>query len=224
MREGETVKLITLDFEGTLVNFQWKLSEAVADVLAALAAAGAPAGILTGLNYAQIYNLVRESEEQWGFAPDRLIKLVDEVYDKFDLDAASRWESVEGLHETLAQLKKDFRLALVSNIGQKALAAVLNKLGLSQAFDLIVTRNEVIMLKPHPEGLLKAIAQAGVTPGDVLHVGDSLADLYAARKAGVKICIVLGGESDPQTLLKEEPELVVDKFCVLPARLAELAF
>jgi HAD superfamily hydrolase (TIGR01549 family) len=218
------MKLITLDFEGTLVNFQWKLSEAVGEVLEALTRAGIPTECFHGMNYAAIYNLVRENEEKWGFASNQLIKLVDEVYDKFDLDAASRWEPVEGLLDILTRLKQDYRLALVSNIGQQGLTAVLSNFGLHKTFDIIVSRNDVVMLKPHPEGLLKAINQAGVITQDVLHIGDSLADLFAARSVGIKIGIVLGGENTPQVLLREQPDLVIDKFCDLPTCLTELAF
>jgi len=217
------IKLITLDFEGTLVDFQWKLAEAVGETLQLLSKRGIPGEFFTGLDYAAIYNHVRQKERAWGFPGNTLLSLIGAVYDKYDLDAASRWKPVPDIHTLLDRLK-GYRTALVSNVGKKALLKILPEFGLLNSFALIITRNDVNMLKPSGEGLLRAIDWAGVKKEDTIHIGDSLSDLHAARAAGVKTAIVLGGENDPETLIKEKPDLLLKSLSDLPAALKSMEF
>ncbi len=217
------MKLITFDFEGTLVNFQWNLDGAVTEVIAAMSREGIDPAVLQGMNYAAIYNYVEEKEQEWGFANGYLVSIIAGIYDKYDLDATSRWLPVDGLAGTLHRLE-GYRLALVSNIGRISLAKVLPKFGLDQSFSITVSRNDVNVLKPDPEGLLQAITTFGTAKDEVIHIGDSLSDLYAARKAGVKVGIILGGENKPEVLLREEPDLVIDKLSSLPDALTKFGF
>lgn len=215
------MKLITLDWEGTLVDFQWDLAGAVAETTALLQVKAVPQSF-SGMDYAAIYNLVQEKGAQWGFADGSLLTLIDAVYDRYDLDAASRWITCEGLAQTLEALK-GYRLALVTNIGRKGIGRMLlNNAALSGSFGLILTRDDLPYLKPHPGGLQKAMAWAGVLPHETLHIGDSLSDLFAARNAGVKIGVVLGGQNTTETLLRESPDLVLEKLSHLPAAIQDI--
>jgi HAD superfamily hydrolase (TIGR01509 family) len=136
--------------------------------------------------------------------------LIGAVYDRYDLDAASRWHACEGLEETLKALK-GYKLALVSNVGRKAIDMMLNKFGLLGSFGLVLTRNDIPRLKPDPWGILEAMTWAGAGPEETMHIGDSLSDLLAARRAGVKIGIVMGGQDTAEALLQGKPDLVLEK-------------
>lgn len=213
------MKLITFDWEGTLVDFQWALEDAVKETTALLHEHKIPASF-EDMDYAAIYNLILTMEEDWGYQKGSLITLVDQIYDRYDLDAASRWVLCEELKSTITALK-GYKLALVSNIGRRGIDKILKLHGLEEAFGLILTRNEVPGLKPHPGGILQAIAWAGAGKDETLHIGDSLSDLYAARNAGVKIGVVLGGQNTAETLLREKPDLVMEKLKNLPSRIEE---
>jgi HAD superfamily hydrolase (TIGR01549 family) len=45
--------------------------------------------------------------------------------------------------------------------------------------------HDMALLKPHPDSLLRALASTGTAPGAALMIGDSVADLAAARAARV---------------------------------------
>lgn len=214
------MKLITLDWEGTLVDFQWALEDAVEEIATLFREQKIPAS-LEDMDYAAIYNLVLEMEEEWGYQKGCLITLVDRIYDRYDLDAASRWILCEELKMTITALK-GYQLALVSNVGRKGIEKMLKIHDLDEAFGLVLTRNDVPGLKPHPGGILKAVDWAGVGKDETLHIGDSLSDLYAARNAGVKIGVVLGGQNTAETLLREKPDLVLEKLKNLPSKILEL--
>jgi len=216
-------KLITFDFEGTLVDFQWKLEQAQQEALLLLAEKGISREIFCSTNYDAIYNLVQEKEEEWGFPPRYLTALLDDLYDKYDLDAASRWKAIDGIHDVLKQLQ-GYAKALISNVGSKGLIKALVQHGLRDKFDLIISRNDVRFLKPAAEGILKAISWAQVNKEKAIHIGDSLSDLFAARNAGVKAGIVLGGQDKAEELLKEKPELVINQIAELPSSLKSINF
>lgn len=216
-------KLITLDFEGTLVEFQWKLEEAQGEVLNLLVEKGISREIFDNTNYDAIYNLVQEKGEEWGFPDGYLTSLLDNVYDIYDLDAASRWKAMEGVHDVLEQLR-DYKTALISNVGRKGLSRALAQHGLQDKFGLTITRNEMRLLKPASEGLLKAVSWARVKKEEAIHIGDSLSDLFAARNAGIRVGIVLGGQNTPEVLLREKPDLVLNKLKELPSALKAINF
>lgn len=218
------MKLVTLDFEGTLVNFQWNLEKAREEALNVLVEMGISREIFcSNTNYDDIYNLVREKSKEWGFTGNRLITLIDEIYDFYDMDAASRWKPVEGVYEVLHQLK-EYKIALVTNVGKKGLKKALAQHGLEDSFDLIITRNDTLFLKPAGDALLQAIKRTGAKKENTVHIGDSLSDLYAARNAGVKSGIVLGGQNEPEELLREKPDFVLNKLTELPSALKKINF
>jgi len=93
-------KLVTLDFEGTLVGFQWNLTKAVDETLTILSEKGISRKKFRNMNYATIYNLVQEKGGEWGFPNNLLGSLLDDVYETYDIDAASRWKPVHGLLDT----------------------------------------------------------------------------------------------------------------------------
>jgi len=91
-----------------------------------------------------------------------------------------------GAQETLKLLRRHARLAIVSNTHPELLDRVMqNHPGLAENFDLIITRENVHNVKPHPEGIMQALFFFDADPGRTLMIGDSEKDLQAAQKAGV---------------------------------------
>lgn len=215
------MKLITLDWEGTLVDFQWNLDAAVAETTTMLEAGGIPGDTFTNLDYAAIYNLVEEKGTTCCCNDFPLTSLIDRIYDKYDLDAASRWVLDGNLTAMLNRLK-GFKLALVTNIGRKGIDSMLHKYNLRKYFGLILTRDDLRFLKPAPEGIEKAMFWAGAGKNETIHIGDSLSDVFAARNAGVRFGVVLGGQNTAEKLLQENPDLVLQKLEQLPEKLEQL--
>ena len=63
-------------------------------------------------------------------------------------------------------------------------------LGLADAFDTIVTADDVAETKPDPEGYRLALAQTRTDPTEALAVEDSAAGVRAALAAGVRVVTV----------------------------------
>lgn len=77
-------------------------------------------------------------------------------------------------------------MACVSN-WDCSLDLVLADLGLAESFELVVTSASAGVSKPDPAIFAYALKQLGCDAGSALHVGDSDADVAAARAAGVDV-------------------------------------
>jgi phosphoglycolate phosphatase len=196
---------VMFDFEGTLVDFQWRLQEAEAELREALATLGFPAGMFDGDSYATMWN--RAVLRPGGPAEAALRTALDPVYDRWDLDALSRWRPRSGAASLLRYLSvAGRRLALVSNIGARALGEALDRFGFAAYLDPVVTRDDVRLMKPVGEGLRRCLEHWDLAPEQALLVGDSRTDIGAARDAGVRVAIIVGGESDAHALAVAPPD------------------
>jgi len=94
--------------------------------------------------------------------------------------------------------RRGYRLGLLSNY---SLAAVirdsLDRLGLTEYFDLVVVSADLGLLKPDPELFLETARRIELDPADILYVGDNLrADIEGAFGAGMRTAHItehLGG-------------------------------
>jgi HAD superfamily hydrolase (TIGR01509 family) len=117
-----------------------------------------------------------------------------------------------GIEEVLDLLKRhDIRLAVFTGKGRKTTTITLNALHLASYFDLVVSGNDVVHHKPHPEGILRVLERFGISPGEALMVGDSMSDVKAARAAGVPIASVLWDCYDPESIRRENGECVFER-------------
>jgi putative hydrolase of the HAD superfamily len=95
------------------------------------------------------------------------------------------FEPVPGAEETLRELRqRGLRLAVVAN-WDCALPEHLERLGLDQLVDTVVTSARAGVAKPDPAIFELALAELGVTAGRALHVGDEQVDEEGAKAAGL---------------------------------------
>lgn len=85
----------------------------------------------------------------------------------------------------------------------------LEELGITARFPVVVGFEDVSWPKPHPEGVLRALEQLGVPPERALVVGDSVADVDAAKAAGCWSCLAIWGVPDgADRARRAQPDLV----------------
>ncbi len=97
----------------------------------------------------------------------------------------------EGIKEILEFLKsRGVLLALFTGKGKRTTVATLSALGMSGYFDMIVTGDDVENHKPSGDGIRKVLEAWSLPPEQALMVGDSAADVIAAREAGIPVAAV----------------------------------
>ncbi len=197
---------VIFDLEGTLVDFQWKIGEAVAKVKDQIRGWGWTAPLLNLTDYAELYNEgIRHAPD--AEAEERFLKVVDTIYDEYDRDALTRWDAQPSAKVLLSSLKAaGIPVALCSNVGRKAMDGILLLMGWNQAFNVTVSRDEVRFLKPDPEGLTKTIERLGLAPREVIFIGDSRTDIRTAKKAGCSVAVAAQGENTRKEMEPLHPD------------------
>ncbi len=202
-------KAVLFDFEGTLVDFQWQLDAAHAELRAAYAVLGLGGDDFTQGNYATMWNAAVDRLEPLG-RMEELRAALCPVYDRWDADALARWSPRPGAAALLLQLvAAGLRVGMVSNVGRKALAAALQRFGLAEWLKPVVSRDEVLQMKPGAEGIRRVLAEWRLAADDVLFIGDSRADVRGARAAGLRVAIIRGGESSEADFAGDPPDFMV---------------
>lgn len=116
-----------------------------------------------------------------------------------------------GVVETLDHLRTaGVALALITNKPARFLPGLLADKGLDGYFQWLVGGDTLPQQKPDPAALLWVMAQAGVTAGESLFVGDSRNDVRAARAANVTCVALSYGYNHGEPIALENPALVVD--------------
>jgi phosphoglycolate phosphatase len=200
---------VIFDFEGTLVDFQWQLKPAEDELRRAFAELGFDGDGFANGNYATMWNAAAELLAQQARMSE-LRQALCPIYDRWDLDALSRWAPRPGAAEVLCRLvARGLRVGMVSNVGRSALTRALSRFDFARWLTPVVTRDEMTYMKPRAEGILRVLSDWQVAAGDVLFIGDSRADVLGARAAGVPVAIILGGECDETAFIDAPPDYMI---------------
>ncbi|MCL5266068.1 MAG: HAD family hydrolase [Chloroflexi bacterium] len=93
----------------------------------------------------------------------------------------------------------------------------LENIGIGEFFDVIVTSDDVAERKPAPDCVVECARLLGVPTAECLMVGDSLADISAAKAAGASVVAVLTGVAGQERLSAAEPMAVLkDLYELIP--------
>lgn len=220
---GQACAAVIFDFEGTLVDFQWQLEPAEAELRSMFASLGFTGDAFVRGNYAAMWNAAAGL-----FAPQgrmaELRRAVYPIYDRWDLDALSRWAPRPGAAALLRRLAADgLRVGMVSNVGRAALDAALKRFDFAGYLLPVVSRDDVICMKPGAEGILQVLADWRLAATGALFVGDSRADVSGARAAGVPVAIIRGGECDESAFADNPPDHMVSQLAELVGLIAGAA-
>ena len=196
---------VIFDLEGTLVRSVEMKDEVILEFRRQtrnrLIELGIPAETLAGIEGSTMMRNKASQYANENFSEPERLRLEREL-DRFLLAYELKWadESVL-LPDTMPMLRtlkdRGIRMAIVTNTSRQAAEVMFAKHGLSEYFDVVVTRNDVAELKPNPQGILLALKRLGDRAE--FFVGDTIIDLEAAKSAGIKSIIVKRGW--PHTLL-----------------------
>ena len=103
-----------------------------------------------------------------------------------DFLGALVFEAIDGAAAALDELRVlGLRLACVAN-WDVSLGEQLDRVGLAERFDEVVSSAEAAAPKPSPAPFLVALRRLGVEPSWALHIGDSEADRLGAAAVGMR--------------------------------------
>ncbi len=152
------------------------------------------------------------SEFEWQVMQDEL----DELMSAFERSSAEDVVLIEGAIETVSAItSKGIRTAVLTNNSRPAMDIILKRIPLDRYFELIHTRHESPSPKPYPDGLLHITSKLGLSPDEVVYVGDAMIDVVAAIRAGIEFWGVASGETPHETLREAGAKVVLSSISEL---------
>jgi len=143
-----------------------------------------------------------------------LMKILEEQEDL----AAESSSPNRGAERCLQILKRrQMRLGILTRSRLKPIRTSLERFrGITiDYFEAIITR-EMSLPKPHPDGVIKAAKRMGLSPGELLVVGDFSFDVISGRRAGAVTVLLTNGGVSVMASHDPEPDYIIGHLEELP--------
>lgn len=154
--------------------------------------------------------------DKYGTGKENIEEMIERKIELYLSEALSSMELVTGAREFLGNLKDraDLRLALTTSGRKFQQDKILEKFGLRDFFEIMVTADQVKRGKPDPEPYLITVEKLGEDSGCCLVIEDSDNGILSAKSAGCVACGItttFGGDK----LETAGADIVVDSFSEL---------
>lgn len=163
---------------------------------------------LRGLDGAELREALTQHEATRGMALN-LFESYRRAYWTKRKGLIGLYPGIEAMLQTLHA--RGLKLAIVTQKGRQfdvdgfpaGAARELDEVGISDLFEVVIGFEDVSRTKPHPEGINILLNRLAISRERTLMVGDSSADIEAARAAGCRSCHAIWGippSSQPRVL------------------------
>lgn len=109
---------------------------------------------------------------------------------RFEHLAKTEAQAMPGVPETLAALREEKRLVLATSSYRDAATVVLGRLGLTELFDYIATKESAARVKPAPDIHVHVMKTLNLSRDECLVVEDAEKGVHAAVSAGLR-CVAV---------------------------------
>lgn len=149
------------------------------------------------------------------FSAERLDQLTQAFIEFYRADIARESTPFPGVITAMDELAAlGAKFAVCTNKRTELSHQLLDALGLSERFSAIVGADAVTDRKPHPEHYRAAVTRAGGVVRRSVMIGDTVADVAAARGAGAPVAVVRFGYCDGDCE-KLGADVVLDRYSEL---------
>jgi beta-phosphoglucomutase len=125
------------------------------------------------------------------FTADEMNSLSIEKEKRYQKAFLPNLKLIEGLDRFLVDARSEgIKLAIASAAITFNIDFVLDNLGIRNLFSSIVSADDVVTSKPHPETFLKAAAQLEIQPADCIVFEDAPKGVEAAENAGMRTVVL----------------------------------
>lgn len=218
------MKLVLFDCDGTLVDSQHVILEAMARAFAGAGLVVPPREAVLGIVGLSLAEAMRRiGGEDPAFPAELLADLYRDAFRALRAEPGFREPLYPGIAEMIDRLarREDVLIGMATGKSQRGARLVLEHHGLTQRFVTVQTADDAPS-KPHPEMVLRAMAETGAVPRDTILIGDTGFDMAMARAAGARAVGVTWGYHSREMLLQAGAERLVEDAATLPMVLDEL--
>ena len=150
-------------------------------------------------NWYEFYEKIGLPVALWKEVDGEWLRLYQEEAPRLHADA-------EGCLDSLRRL--GLKMALVSNGSRRRVEGELARFNLQPYFEVFLFGEKKEELKPSPIMLERALGMMEITPETAAYVGDSPADMKAAKDAGVASIAIARGPIQKERLIRENPDYI----------------
>ncbi len=205
------MKLIILDFDGTLADTQPLILRSLQGTIAEL---GLPSR--TDAECASIIGLpLKECFVKLVNADDTLAERCCEVYRRLfdEYNHPGTVTLFPHVEETLHELhRRGIQLAICSSRARATLDRFVLTFGFEQLVQAVVSSDDVQRGKPYPDPALRVLELTGCKAEEALMVGDASYDILMGRAAGCHTCGVTYGNQTAAQLRDAGADYLIDNF------------
>ena len=188
------------DFDGTLVDSAPDLTRALDSALARAGLSGVGLELgkkMVGQGAGKLVEnaLCHVTQDKNITMEDPFCRLLLSVFlEEYEVVCAETSKLYPGAIEVITTLKdRGKQVGLVTNKPRRFVDLMLPAFNLHNAFDSVVAGDDLLTKKPNPDMVHKALADLSIGPASACLIGDSKADLGAAKAAGVTSILVSFG-------------------------------
>lgn len=180
---------VIFDCDGTLVDSMPAHFEAWCEALALHGAAGVfKEDVFHAMGGRPTQDIVVEINAEYGLKLDP--EAVSAAKREAFLNRLGEVTLIDEVADFARKLRGRMPLAVASGGSRRVVEKTLAQLGISDWFDEVVTADDVVNGKPHPEIFLTAADRLGVPPADCLVIEDAPPGIISARRAGMQVVAV----------------------------------
>jgi beta-phosphoglucomutase len=140
--------------------------------------------------------------------PTHFEKLPEKKREALEFDEIKPFE---GILDCLKELKKHFKLALVSGSNRNTVEKIVNKF-FPNCFEVIISGSDLERGKPDPDPFLKALERLDLTKNECIVIENAPLGITAAKRAGL-YCVAVASMLEPEKV--KHADLVLENHAAL---------
>jgi HAD superfamily hydrolase (TIGR01509 family) len=202
------IRAVFFDIDGTLMDTNYLHVETWADALAKV-------GVVVPRR--DIHRQIGKSGKKMvrEFIPDEAkAKKADKLHGKLYKKIQEKGRPLPGACDLIAAMKKrGLSIWFATSAKPEELEHTMKELGAKDLIDDIVSSADVEEGKPEPDVFELALEKAGVGPEGAIALGDTIWDIEAAERCGIKTAVVLSGGAYGREELERAGAVAVYRDC-----------
>ncbi|MHB8909584.1 MAG: HAD family hydrolase [Syntrophales bacterium] len=208
---GKPWKAIVFDFDGTLAKLNIDFTAMRSDVLEVISAYRIPAEGIRKLHILEMIDAAGAhlaAERPEAALPFRCA--AHALVTAREMTAADQGELFDTTRMLLFELRRrSIRTGIVTRNCRAALLRLFPDI--DHYCQTVLTREDAIHVKPHPDHLKAVLAALDAAPADAAMVGDHPLDMQLGRETGAAAIGVLTGHSTEEELRRAGADLIIPK-------------
>jgi phosphoglycolate phosphatase len=206
-----TIKTIIFDFDGTLAKLNIDFHQMRDSIRKLILSSGIPANELhSDLVLEMINETAAILNQSCAEKAEQFTREANAIIEKIEIEAANNGELFGQTRELLQSLKsQEISFGIISRNCAKAVKTIFPDI-LSYC-PVVVCRDDVENVKPHPQHLNTALNKLGGSPQSTIMIGDHPLDIKTGRNAGTWTCGVLTGRCRKIDFIEAGADLILSQ-------------